>query len=570
MLFAILAVLLVILILSVVLRVLVVPKPLPGIPYNTLALWQPWGDFQDVGMHNTLTGEVFDWLSLQCVKHCSPVVQVFIPSFSIKKPVVIVADIKEIESITTRRLREIDRASMMRDFFNVIPKATIGMRTDSVFRQQRRLWNSILSPRFLTEVAAPHFHAVMCQLVQLWDVKRGLAPGLAFEAAEDVRQTTLDAMGAMAMGMNLGLLDAQIRGLQTFTRSGKPAHKNKKGAVASFGRVTYPPSYRAFRTILASQDWIMQGVSPRLNIWISNYTPAYTKARSVLSKHLTNAISQARQRQQQLNDTPSSKSHCGLDQVLHQEHLKEAPPGHTDEALHDELLELLITGHETTASSIGWALKYLADNQEAQTRLRAALRRAFPGCSMENLPSAKDITTTQLPYLEATIAEVLRISRSGPISFREAVMDTEILGHRVPAGTPILLVTAGPSYESPEIREVAEKARVRSGRKTIFQLEDERKWEWDPAMPQNVFSPERWLDEDGEFDPEAGPSLPFSAGPRGCFGKKIALLELRIILAVLVVSFRFPKLEERLSRYASFDGLTRKPTCCYVMPEFLS
>jgi hypothetical protein len=38
-----------------------------------------------------------------------------------------------------------------------------------------------------------------------------------------------------------------------------------------------------------------------------------------------------------------------------------------------------------------------------------------------------------------------------------------------------------------------------------------------------LFDPDRWLREDGSFDPNAGPSLPFSLGQRGCFGKNLAV-----------------------------------------------
>jgi len=38
-----------------------------------------------------------------------------------------------------------------------------------------------------------------------------------------------------------------------------------------------------------------------------------------------------------------------------------------------------------------------------------------------------------------------------------------------------------------------------------------------------MYDPERWLREDGSFDPNAGPSLPFSLGQRGCFGKSLAV-----------------------------------------------
>ncbi|KAH8663992.1 cytochrome P450 [Xylariales sp. PMI_506] len=570
------AVFIALLLLSQLVRRLLVPCPLPGIPYNRLAAWAPWGDLAAIGVHNLRSGEVFDWLSLQCLRHRSAVVQVLVPSFSLTSPVVLVADLPEIEDIATRRLREIDRASLMHDFFGLlVPGATIGMKTGAQFKQQRRLWNGILSPGFLGKVAGPVFCHKISRLTELWKVKAQLAEGCAFEAVEDIRQTALDAMWTMATGSNLGLLDDQLARLSSQPVVAREPSRQK----ITFRLRDRPPFYRGFSTLLVCLDWVAQGVSPRLYTWFFNHAPFFHNAQSQVDTHLYAAIRDARERRrrrqwQQLPGQQSAEPTCALDLVLRQD-----PPGGkdpessgatSDQALHDELLELLITGHETTASSTGWALKYLTDNQEAQGRLRRALLSEFShapttGAAAQQLPSAESLCAASIPYLDATVAEVLRLSRTGPVSFREAIVDTEILGHRIPAGTPLILVTAGPSYDRPDLvkkSSIAATGTSLRGKPPVLS--------WDPSIPESAFAPERWLDARGEFDPGAGPSLPFSAGPRGCFGKKIALLELRLMIALFVMSFEFPKLPESLSRYSSYDGLTRKPTCCFINPKLIT
>ncbi|KAI0123045.1 cytochrome P450 [Xylariales sp. AK1849] len=551
---AMIAVALCVIILSQLIRRILIPFPLPGIPYNRAAAWLPWGDLASLGIHNLRTSEVFDWLSLQCLHHRSAVVQVFMPPFSLTSPVVLVADLQEIEDIVTKRTREIDRASMMHDFFGLLaPGATIGMQTTARFKQQRRLWNSILSPSFLNEVVAPCFHEKLCQLIELWGTKANLAPGCAFEAVEDMRQTALEATWTMAVGSSLGLLDAQLAQLRSVQNKITQTSRSK----ATFKVQSLSVFYNSFGTLLVCLDWVTQGVTPRLYAWVFRHSTIFKKARFEVDRRLASVIGDARRR----HLIPSLKPRCALDMVLRQESHKESDGLPTsDEALHDELMELLITGHETTASSTGWALKYLADNQEIQTQLRRSLYDAFPGCSRSHLPSASDLASKNLPSLEATIAEVLRISRTGPVSFREAVVDTRILGHYIPAGTPIILVTAGPSYDRPNLVSVAEDVHSSSSRKTNTKI-------WDPTIPESSFVPDRWLNDSGDFDSDAGPSLPFSAGARGCFGKKIALLELRLMIALFVINFRFPKLPGDVSLYTSYDGLTRKPTCCYIRPE---
>jgi cytochrome P450 len=82
------------------------------------------------------------------------------------------------------------------------------------------------------------------------------------------------------------------------------------------------------------------------------------------------------------------------------------------------------------------------------------------------------------------------------------------------------------------------------------------------------FKPERWLvhDEKGDekFSATAGPTLPFGLGLRGCFGRKLAYMELKLFTTVMMWSFEFQRCPESLSSYESVEGLTRKPVQCYV------
>jgi cytochrome P450 len=244
---------------------------------------------------------------------------------------------------------------------------------------------------------------------------------------------------------------------------------------------------------------------------------------------------------------------------------KEHSEATTNASLRDELLELLITGHETTASSICWAIKYLTDNPATQDRLRGSLLSAFPRGESLAVPSMDDLFSASLPYLDAVIAETLRLSNTGPVSFRQTLVECEILGHHVPAKTPIILVTAGPSYASPNVQILTPTKNSQAIPKKNL-LEPFVPITMPPQLyPRDSFAPERWL-HGGKFDPNAVRMLPFSAGSRGCFGKRIAMLELRIMIVILVLRFEFPRLGSALSGYQVRDGLTSRPAYCYVSP----
>lgn len=58
--------------------------------------------------------------------------------------------------------------------------------------------------------------------------------------------------------------------------------------------------------------------------------------------------------------------------------------------------------------------------------------------------------------------------------------------------------------------------------------------------------------------------MAFSLGSRGCFGRRLAYLETRIVLALLVWNFEFHKLSDELSSRDTYDSITTNPVRCYV------
>ncbi|KAH4290899.1 hypothetical protein HBI81_017870 [Parastagonospora nodorum] len=546
------------------------PKPIPGIPFNFFAQYLPWGDLITLGLHYFRTGEVFRWLSLQSLHHESSLIQLFLPSFSTVRPTLVLAELNAIEDIVTRRIGEIDRADLMHTWFGlVVPKATIGLKSSSpIFRDQRRLWNVVVSPKFLDDVAAPCFVRAATQVADVWQKKAELLDlSRAFDAQEDVKLATLEGMWQMLVGSKLGLLAASMETLH------KPRPIKYLGdEMAVFVRPQMPEFYGVLGTLLMCLDWVMLGFSSRLYTWVFSYSGILGRAMQKKDTILDECIIASRRRVA----AGAAGRTCALSEAIYKDLRltsvsKAEREADSNAALRDELLELLITGHETTASSICWALKYLTDNPEVQGRLRNSLIGAF-GCAKRTiLPSARDLTSVSVPYLEAVVAETLRLSNTGPVSFRQTLVPCEVLGHQVPAGTPIVLVTAGPSHSSPYMpstfRDGDEKAcRATYPRERVYLPRSSHDSHDTPFHDHNVFAPERWL-LSGKFDANSVRMLPFSAGSRGCFGKKIALLELRIVIAVLVLRFEFPRLPEHLSGYEAQDGLTSRPQKCRVSPR---
>lgn len=549
---------------------LLMPKPLPGIPHNPIARYMPWGDMIPLGIHYFRTGEVFRWLSLQNLHQRSPIVQLFLPSFSTVRPTLVLAELDEIDDIVKRRIGDIDRADLMHTWFGLVaPRATIGLKTnDRVFREQRRVWNVVLSPKFLEEVAAPCFLHASTQLTCLWAKKSKMTgPKRAFAAQDDIKLATLDGMWQTCIGSRLGLLATSIERLH----ESRPI-KNERTDMVTFAKADLPKFFVVFGTLLTCLDWVMLGFSSRLYTWVFKYSGVLGRAMKEKDAILDYYIAASRKR---VGMHPTVKM-CALDEVIYKDlslggDLKNQGDELADAALRDELLELLITGHETTASSIAWALKYLTDSPEIQKRLRRSIRVALRHTSYSRLPSVTDLMAAPLQYLEAVIAETLRLSNTGPVSFRQTMVPCRLLGHDIPVGTPIILVTAGPSYNSaegpPPSNTLSSKtSQIAFSHEQVRQAVSRSEDCNSPVYSLDKFVPERWL-RDGKFDANAVHMLPFSAGSRGCFGKKIALLELKIMITIFILRFEFPRLPERLSGYQVQDGLTSRPQSCYVSPR---
>lgn len=219
---------------------------------------------------------------------------------------------------------------------------------------------------------------------------------------------------------------------------------------------------------------------------------------------------------------------------------------------------------------MGWACKLFADNQDKQTLLRQALQKGYDVAKEENrMPTANEILTTPVPYLEATIEEILRVAPVVPVNSREAIRDTEMFGHMIPKGTSVYYLTIGPSVVEPTYK-ISEDLRSESSQRDhkIGKTHD-----WDEDDDMSAFQPERWLaqqaasdakEETTRFDPNAGPMLGFGLGVRGCFGRRLAYVVLRTLVVSIIWNFELLECPKELSSYDAVLGVVYKPKKAYV------
>ncbi len=154
----------------------------------------------------------------------------------------------------------------------------------------------------------------------------------------------------------------------------------------------------------------------------------------------------------------------------------------TDRELRDQLLTMLVAGHETTATALAWAFERLLRNPAALVRVTAEL--------------AQGSTT----YLDATIKEVLRLRPVVPITARKVTVPFEVGGRTYEPGT-VLMPCIFMLHRHPGIYDRPEE-----------------------------FLPERFIGQ----SPPPYAWIPFGGGVRRCIGSGFALAEMRAVMQTVL------------------------------------
>jgi len=197
----------------------------------------------------------------------------------------------------------------------------------------------------------------------------------------------------------------------------------------------------------------------------------------------------------------------------------------TDQELRDELVTLLLAGHETTATSVAWAVERLVRHPDKLARLLAeidALSPASPDGGALNGANGQAGESPLHPeghereapdsgaqtggdeYMQAVISETLRVRPVVPLVVRVLQAPLRVGAHELPAGTRVVpsiyLTNRNPGvYDDPE-----------------------------------EFRPERFLEHAGGRDINPYSWIPFGGGIRRCIGASFATLEMKLMLQTML------------------------------------
>lgn len=193
--------------------------------------------------------------------------------------------------------------------------------------------------------------------------------------------------------------------------------------------------------------------------------------------------------------------------------------GMTDELIRDQLLTLLIAGHDTSTAQLSWTLYLLGSHPQVYALAREEVDRVFG----TRTPSSDEFPA--LHYLDQVSKEALRLYPPIHVGNRRTLDDLDLLSHRVPPDQRLMF-------------------------SIYLTHRDERQW----PDPQS-FNPDRFArGERGA--PDSFAYLPFGGGPRNCIGALFAQVEARAVLARLIQRFDFELLPGRVGMYM---GATLEP-----------
>jgi cytochrome P450 len=261
-----------------------------------------------------------------------------------------------------------------------------------------------------------------------------------------------------------------------------------------------PDMERMWTPILKTLEYISPG--PWI-IWRGIPRPGYGKALQQMDAYLYQMIQMRQANLGEANDLLGILITSGMD----------------DHLIRDQLLTMLIAGHDTSTALLSWALYLLGKHPAVMEKARAEVDSVLG----DGIPTLELVAG--LRYLDQIVDETMRLYPPIHLGSRVAAVDLNFQGYTIPAGTRVMY--------------------------SIF-LTQRMPQYWDDP---DAFKPER-------FEAEAKRAqtpytfLPFGGGPRNCIGAAFAQVEAKVVLARLLQHYHLTLMPKRVRM---FMGATLEP-----------
>jgi cytochrome P450 len=193
----------------------------------------------------------------------------------------------------------------------------------------------------------------------------------------------------------------------------------------------------------------------------------------------------------------------------------------SDNEICDELISFMLAGHDTTATTLTYALWALGHHPDMQNKVRAeVIALGDRELSPDDVPA--------LGYTVAVLHEALRLCPPAAVTGRMAMCDLDVHGYRVEAGT-MLVVGIYALHRDPAL--------------------------WDHPL---VFDPDRFSAQNSNGR-DRWQYLPFGAGPRSCIGDHFAMLEATLALATTIQRIEIQSIDPYFPMSVPFTTVAAEP-----------
>ena len=377
----------------------------------------------------------------------------------------------------------------------------IFMAEGAEWRNQRRMVMAGFAPKAIKEYF-PALVNVGLRLRKRWS--EAAAQHASIDLSADLKRYTVDVIAGLAFGQDVNTLESGDNVIQQ--------HLDRILPGISRRSLSAMPYWRYFKL---PQDRRLEQSS------------------KALRQAVYGLIDQARQRMQH-NPNAADKPANLLEALI----AAADQPGSAinNDTVAGNVSTMLLAGEDTTANSIAWLLYFLRTHPEALQRATQEVQALAPDCAAFTLQQLDS-----LDFLGACIEEAMRLKPVAPFLPLEALVDTTVEDVQVPAGTIVWCVLRHDSVDEKNFKNAA------------------------------AFDPARWLVSPDDVGSAAtasrgagkGISAPFGAGPRTCPGRYLALLEIKIAVAMVLGYFE-------IESVATDSGQPPKELMGFVMsPEGL-
>jgi cytochrome P450 len=303
---------------------------------------------------------------------------------------------------------------------------------------------------------------------------RAALAGTPVDAHADLMRLTVDATSGLAFGKDLNTLEEKADPVQKHLDKLFPAIARRQTALFPYWRYVELAADREVSLAVKEVSKIIDGLIAEARARVVTTPELRAKPRNLLEALV---VAQERGEESLSNDEIASN-----------------------------VMTLLLAGEDTTANTISWIVHFLMEYPGVQAAVQSEVDRVI---GLAEHPWQDPTTADKLRYVEAVANEAMRCRPVGGLLFLEANEDVRIQDVHVPKGTPILVLNGHVGSQEVNFAEA------------------------------DQFRPERWLEaeEPGCGAHNTAAFMPFGAGPRFCPGRKLAMLQIKMVTAMLCRDF---------------------------------